>query len=74
MSPWRRRPISGPIPLVPNDVEERQRAIRQSAEGLAEALKQVPVVAARASAVRAHDAKNHYAIRVRESYGGNGIS
>lgn len=71
MSPWRHRPISGPIPIVPDDREERRRAIEQSAKGLAEALSQVPLVTERAAALNTHDAQNHYAIRIRETYGGN---
>lgn len=70
MSPWRRRLTTEPIPVVPDDRDIRVEAIEQSARGLADALKQVPAVTAATSRIEKHNLKNHYAIRIRETYGG----
>lgn len=73
MTPWRHRPLSGPIPVVPNDEQERRAAIQQSADGLSDALRRVPEVAVLAESLSSHDGKNHYILRLREAYGGIGI-
>lgn len=61
-------------PTVPNDQEERLRAMEESIEALNRARTKSVNISIVTDSLRVHNEINHYAQRVRESFGADKAS